>query len=103
MKQDLSPVPCPLFRLKNAFFSPFLSNFAPFFGGNLINHRVVPRYQNTGEVVGFCDFEFASPYVEGLGGSAPLLFRFLGASEKMNKQPSLLLSSKKDVAITDIG
>ena len=47
-------------------------------------------------------FEFASPYVEGLGGSAPLLFRFLGASEKMNKQPSLLLSSKKDVAITDI-
>jgi hypothetical protein len=69
---------------------------------NIINHRVVPRYQNTGEVVGFCGFEFASPYVGGLGGSAPLLVRFLGASEKMNKQPSLLLSSKKDVAITDI-
>ena len=44
----------------------------------------------------------ASPFEGGLGGSAPLLVRFLGASEKMNKQPSLLLSSKKDVAITDI-
>ena len=28
----------------------------------------------------------ASPYVGGLGGSASLLVRFLGASEKMNKQ-----------------
>jgi hypothetical protein len=27
----------------------------------------------------------ASPFEGGLGGSAPLLVRFLGASEKMNK------------------
>ena len=33
----------------------------------------------------------ASPYVGGLGGSAPLLVRFLGASEKMNKTLFLLL------------
>ena len=44
----------------------------------------VPAYQNPRKVVGFCDFEFASPCVGGLGGSAPLLVRFLGASEKMN-------------------
>ncbi len=36
----------------------------------------------------------ASPYVGGLGGSAPLLVRFLGASEKMNR--SLLLLFRKE-------
>ena len=44
----------------------------------------VPRYQKARKVVGFCDFEFASPFEGGLGGSAPLLVRFLGANEKMN-------------------
>ena len=45
----------------------------------------VPRYPNPRKVVGFCDFEFAFPFEGGLGGSATLLVRFLGASEKMNK------------------
>ena len=49
----------------------------------------VPAYQNPQRVVGFCDSLFASPYVGGLGGSAPLLVRFLGASEKMN-EPGVL-------------
>ena len=41
----------------------------------------------TGEAV-------ASPFEGGLGGSAPLLVRFLGASEKMNR--SLLLLFRKE-------
>ena len=36
----------------------------------------------------------ASPFEGGLGGSAPLLVRFLGASEKMNR--SLLLLFRKE-------
>ena len=44
--------------------------------------RVTKRHE---KVDGFCDFEFASPFEGGLGGSAPLLVRFLGANEKMNK------------------
>ena len=49
------------------------------------NSSRVPRYQNPQRVVGFCDSLFASPFEGGLGGSAPLLIRFLGASEKMNE------------------
>ena len=48
-------------------------------------HRVSRDTQRHEEVVGFRDFEFASPFEGGLGGSAPLLVRFLGANEKMNK------------------
>ena len=36
----------------------------------------------------------ASPYVGGLGGSAPLLVRFLGASEKMNEDWGLGVSPR---------
>ena len=36
----------------------------------------------------------ASPFEGGLGGSAPLLVRFLGASEKMNKSLLLLFEKK---------
>ena len=49
------------------------------------NSSRVPRYQNPQKIGGSCNLLFASPYLGGLGGSAPLLVRFLGASEKMNK------------------
>ena len=52
---------------------------------------MVPAYLNeraTGGAV-------ASPFEGGLGGSAPLLIRFLGASEKMNRKYLLLLFKKK--------
>ena len=60
-----------------------------------IIYRVVPRYQNPQRVVGFCDSLFASPFEGGLGGSAPLLVRFLGASEKMNESSRFHLQNIK--------
>ena len=44
--------------------------------------RVTKRHE---KVDGFCDFEFASPFEGGLGGSVTLLVRFLETSEKMNE------------------
>jgi hypothetical protein len=41
-----------------------------------------PAIPKPKENSGFCSFLFASPFEGGLGGSAPLLVRFLGASEK---------------------
>ena len=41
----------------------------------------------------------ASPFEGGLGGSAPLLIRFLGASEKMNKSNFTLLGKLASLII----
>ena len=57
---------------------------------------MVPAYQNeraTGGAV-------ASPFEGGLGGNAPLLVRFLGASEKMNKfKPIGIVESERSAVL----
>ena len=48
------------------------------------NSSRVPAYQNGEKSSVSATFRVASPFEGGLGGSTPLLVRFLGVSEKMN-------------------
>jgi hypothetical protein len=84
-----SPQPLPGRKGRRAAMRQPCASVSPFSrGGDSWDVKTlsrVPRYQNGEKSAVSATFRVASPFEGGLGGSAPLLVRFLGASEKMNK------------------
>lgn len=65
------------------------------------NSSRVPAYQNGEKSSVSATFRVASPFEGGLGGSTPLLVRFLGVSEKMNAEFCSLATSGMQEYVTD--